>query len=199
MVLEGELFRQRAASKDLHTGDPALVIGETIKALNPYQSAHDIFEEIGYVRGVADTENYLGIAIIQINKPVGGDASGVPLPDDAFERARLHLERAAEIYRRIGDRRGEANVYGNFGLLYRTRRDYGSAVEWLNKALLIHEEIGYALGITRQFINIGRVYCDKKDREGLREYLDRARNKLEGIEGGKKERKAVEKLNEICR
>jgi tetratricopeptide (TPR) repeat protein len=198
-VLEGELLRQRAGSKDLRTGDPALVIGETRKALDLYQSARDIYQEIGYVRGVADAENLLGFATIQTYKPVGGDAAGVPLPDDAFEGARRHLEQAAEIYRRIGDRRGEANAYGNFGLLYRTRRDYESALGWLNKALPIQEETGYELGITRQFLNIGRVYCEKGDWEVGKDYLERARTKLVGIEGGKKERKAVEELYNMCR
>jgi tetratricopeptide (TPR) repeat protein len=192
-ALEGELLRQRATSKDLKKDNPQLVIGETRKAFDLYQKAYDIFQEIGYVRGVADANNFLGLAVIQINKPVGGDTTGEALSDGAFQSARHYLEQAAESYRQIGDKRGEANVYGNFGVLYRNHRDYDSAIEWLNKAFQIHEEIGFQLGMARQFINIGRVYCAKSDRDKANEYLGRAKEKLAGIEGGYKERQAVDR------
>ncbi len=134
---------------------------EAQEAYEQVQNALEIFQKVGYKRGVADAQN-LSCIVRMVTR------------SDLPEGAR-NCEEAARLYREIGYRRGEADAYGNLGIIFRIAKDYESAITKLNEALSIDKEIGFKLGIGRQLANLGRCYAAKKDQRSARNYFLTAR------------------------
>lgn len=98
-----------------------------------------------------------------------------PSPESAeqvFERARkvygeegakpaLPLfEQALELYRKAGDRRGEAIVTGLIGNCHKRLGDYSRALELLNRALAMKQELGDRPEEGRTLNNLGLLFYD---------------------------------------
>ena len=75
-----------------------------------------------------------------------------------YPRADKYLVQALAIAKEIGDKHGEAVVYGNLGIISRRLRDYEKAQEYYEKALAIFEEIGYRDGEAVEYLNLGACF-----------------------------------------
>ena len=69
-------------------------------------------------------------------KSLGEIALRLSLYDDA----RTHFDKALELYRQIGDMRGEANGVFNLGSISLIRSQYGDARERFQEALPLYRE-----------------------------------------------------------
>jgi hypothetical protein len=49
---------------------------------------------------------------------------------------------AYEIRKKIGDLSGQATSLNNFSMLYRAKRDYNKAFEFINQSIALTEQIG---------------------------------------------------------
>ena len=58
------------------------------------------------------------------------------------EKAKEYYEKALAISKEIGDRQGEATVYGNLGNRSRDLGEYGKAKGYYSRALAISKKIG---------------------------------------------------------
>ena len=67
-----------------------------------------------------------------------------------------------------------AKVYNILGIVYKNLSDYPKALEYIEKALLINEEIGRNEGVAINLGNIGNVYGDLSDYPKALEYYSKA-------------------------
>ena len=58
----------------------------------------------------------------------------------------------------LGRKEGIASVYGNLGILYKTRGELDRAEEMFQKALAINEALGHKEGMASVYSNLGILY-----------------------------------------
>jgi len=92
---------------------------------------------------IADLHN--GIGLLYDNK---SDLNG----------AMTYYEKALELYKKMRERKGEANALGNIGNVYRNKGELDRALEAYLQALQIHKRLGYAQGEASDLSNMGIVY-----------------------------------------
>ncbi len=93
--------------------------------------------------------------------------------DQGASPALADLEKALELYRKGGNRRGEAITTGYIGYGYRIVGDYPKALQYLQKALEMKRRLGDRQEQGRTMVNMGLVYYDQGDyREAIREYAE---------------------------
>jgi predicted ATPase/class 3 adenylate cyclase len=105
------------------------------------EGARTLFAQAGDERGVAQATNLLGL---------------VKKAEASYEAARAYFQDALRGFETCGDRLGTALVFTNLGLL-----EYGDSagcpeqqVEYWNRALAIHREIGDKRGIAQVLTNL---------------------------------------------
>lgn len=91
-----------------------------------------------------------------------------------YEKAIAYHEASREIDREIGNRRGEANDWGNLGLIYRAQSLFEKAFEHHMHSLKISREIRDRRLEARQIANIGLVYRDRGEWQQAIEHLEQA-------------------------
>ena len=74
------------------------------------------------------------------------------------QKAIEYHENRLQTAKRIGDRAGEEEAYGNLGIAYNSLGSYRKAIEHLEKVLKITIEINDQAGQERTYHNIGIVY-----------------------------------------
>ncbi len=76
-----------------------------------------------------------------------------------------HSLRAIDIYREIGDRKGEADTLNNIGAVYMFQNDHARRLEVNQQCMEIREEIGDLEGAISSENNIGETYFEMDDYE----------------------------------
>lgn len=90
-----------------------------------------------------------------------------------YEQSLNHLQKAYEVYRELGMKRGEARTTGNIGLILRALGQYEQAVSYFQECQDICKDIDDRLGEARVCGNLGLVYRDLRDVEQALSYLKR--------------------------
>jgi len=168
------------------------------QALEHYQEALPLLQEIQYRLGVARTQNNIGLILrdlgnfdqaqiafqqaLSLQQEIGdrsGEANtlgnlGVVLQNMGLaSAARSNFEEALAIHQEIGDRDGEATALSNIGWAHESLEEYEQALERYRAALAIFVEIGNRPGQAAVLGNIGRVLEKMGDQEGaLDAYLE---------------------------
>ena len=75
-----------------------------------------------------------------------------------YDKARECQEKALPTTIEIGDRHGEATIYGNLGTLFQSLGQYDKAQEYQEKALAIRMEIGDRVGEAKSYGNLGTLF-----------------------------------------
>ncbi|XP_078377178.1 uncharacterized protein LOC144660435 [Oculina patagonica] len=83
-------------------------------------------------------------------------------------------ERAINIMKETGDRKGEAGAYGQCGTTFICLGEYVKAKEYLEKALAIRREIGYIKGEAADYKNLGTVFICLGEYAKAQEYTKKA-------------------------
>ena len=91
-----------------------------------------------------------------------------------YPRADKYLVQALAIAKEIGDKHGEAAVYGSLGIISRRLRDYEKAQEYYEKSLAIFEEIGYRDGEAVEYLNLGAFFQSLGMYNVAEKYINRA-------------------------
>ncbi len=76
----------------------------------------------------------------------------------SYKKAIEYHEKALEISRNIGDRKGEGNGLGNLGNAYRNLGEVKKAIKYYKQALVISKEIGNRQGEGNWLGNLGSAY-----------------------------------------
>ncbi|KAL9951467.1 hypothetical protein ACROYT_G044130 [Oculina patagonica] len=91
-----------------------------------------------------------------------------------YVEAKEHSEKALLISTEIGDKKGEASCYGNFGTVYQAFGEYEKAKEYHMKALAIRKEIGDRNAEASCYANLGTVFESVGEYRKAKEYLEKA-------------------------
>lgn len=97
------------------------------KALEYYEQALIVFEQIGCMRDVYHTLNVLGGAYLNAGN---------------YEQALEYYQRDLEMATRVGNKTAEACSRMFIGRVYRTRGDYEQALEYFTCALELYQQPG---------------------------------------------------------
>ncbi|HUF38050.1 MAG TPA: tetratricopeptide repeat protein, partial [Anaerolineales bacterium] len=118
-------------------------LGQRARALEYYQQALTIMEEIGDRSGLAGTLNNIGAVYDNLGQ---------------WTRALEYYQQALPIREEVGDRSGLAVTLSNIGLVYDNLGQRARALEYYQQALPIREEVGDRSGLAVTLNNIGAVY-----------------------------------------
>jgi len=145
---------------------------ENLKALKEFIPVHNNF---------VSTANYLYLTFLSAESIVKTKEMANLLSEFANIFSRSHTieslkcyEKALEIDREIGDKRGGGNDLTNIGNVYARRGEYDKALEYYEKALDIDREIGDKRGEGNALTNIGNVYDDLGEYDKALEYYEKA-------------------------
>lgn len=175
-------------------------LSQTRLGVARFETAIKTYQEIGYKRGLAYAQDKLAINIVTLSEQ--------PSEED-FSRAEFISKEAARIFEEISDKRGQAVVYGNLGLIYRRNKQYELGQSNLERSLEISRRIEFKLGIGRQLFNLGRLHYEKgfgKSEEDLlkaKDYFLEAQKVFKQTQAGEDELKAIDEylkhISEILR
>jgi len=125
-------------------------------ALQSYQQALDIYQEIGDEAGEGSTRNNIGVAYARLNQN---------------ELALEFLKQALVIRKEIADQTGEGTSLLNLGWVYDNLNQVEQALEFYQQALAIRKELDDKAGIGDALRGIGAVY-EKQARVFYRQTLE---------------------------
>ena len=134
-------------------------LSDNSKALEYYQKALFINEEIGDKEGVARNLGNIGNVYNELSD---------------YPKALEFYGKALQIFEEIENKHDIALSLGNIGLMYSNLSDYTKAIEYYQKAMFIYEEIGNKDGLATNLGNIGLVYLQLLDNQKALEYYERA-------------------------
>lgn len=140
-------------------GANSLLLADYPKALDNYQKALEINEQIGNLQAQGNNYNNIGLVYYSIFD---------------YPRALEYYQKTLRINERTGNKTNLANCLGNIGNIYNQLQDYTSALEYFEKALAISEELGNLRNIAGNLVNIGNVYTQLKNNQKALEYKQRA-------------------------
>lgn len=111
------------------------------------EQALELAKKLGYNNWIAQAYRIMGIGHYYGNES---------------EKAMISYLNALQFYKMAKNVRGEAQVYGNIGNLYRNT-DYDLALEYLEKGLKIAENLNDSKLLASAYLNIGNIYERKKN------------------------------------
>src|SRR6266540_226494 len=148
--------------------EPSIGRSETILVIAEVEGAYRI--EVRSAEKTAQTGRY-GIKVEELRDATTEDKYRVaawalfreaaPLGQGTLEQRRKGIEKyqeALELYRRAGDRGGEAETLHNIGLVYSSFGETRKALEKYNEALLIRRATGERRGEAATLNSIGTLY-----------------------------------------
>jgi tetratricopeptide (TPR) repeat protein len=154
------------------------VKGELDKALEYYEKALKLDEELGRKEGIAADLGNIGIVYRHKGE---------------LNLALEHFEKALKLYEKLGRKEGMAASLGNIGIVYGIKGKLDKALEYYKRALKLNEELGIEEGIANQLGNIGNVYLDRGEPNKALEHYERALKLNEELE--RKEGIAIQLAN----
>jgi adenylate cyclase len=190
---------QALARENWLTGRDALMHGHFAEAVQHYEAALAIYEELGDRASQALTIGTIGIVhfnktelpqaldhfqrALAIYQDIGdtarvghmtGNMGNVYYQMGDHALAMEHYRNALHVLKQRGDRKGEAWVMGNLGILLTDTDDYGAALQHYHDALALHEELGSKVGMANAIHSIGTVYGSLSDYPRALEYFLRS-------------------------
>ena len=133
--------------------------GDSLQAEDSYRAALAISETTGYVPGIANQHNSLGLILKRRGE---------------YEEAVRHYNSAARVYQKLGDKRGHAACLNNVGALLEAQSDFQAALEKYNQALALDKAAGNTPGIAVCLHNLGSVHLKLGAPEKAAGYFQRA-------------------------
>ncbi|AOX00222.1 hypothetical protein BJP34_12860 [Moorena producens PAL-8-15-08-1] len=147
--------RKTEADRLFEQGLEQAKVSQFRKALQSWQRALTIYQEIGDRQGEAFSLNNLGLGYNNL-----GD----------YPKAIEFHQQSLIIAREIGNRQGQGNSLGNLGLVYLSLGDYPKAIEYHQQSLAIVREIGDRQGVANSLGNLGNAYLSLGDYPKAIEY-----------------------------
>src|SRR5271166_5296143 len=139
----------REASGHLgHLGIVSHRRGDFDAALDCYQKALVVFEELGDGAGIAGSYHQLGV--------VAQDRGDYDVALDWYRKSLAIAEQ-------LGDGARMANSYHQLGLVALERRDYDAAIDWCGKSLAIREQLNDRAGIAGSYHQLGNISYFRRD------------------------------------
>ena len=136
-----------------HQIDSVNGVAYNFRLNNPEQTikygtaAFNLAKKINYLDGEAEACRVMGIGLYYISK---------------YEKALDQYLKAISFYEQSNNLKGVGKVYNNIGNLY-LRNDYGKALQYFNKSLIIAKKFNVKADIAGLNLNIGAIEMKKKN------------------------------------
>jgi len=91
-----------------------------------------------------------------------------------YVKSLSYYQQSLEIRKEIGDLKGEAAIYGNFGLIYGEQGNHLKNLEYQLKSLAINEKLEDTSGITSNYNNLAIIYHSQQDSTKALDYYNKA-------------------------
>lgn len=147
-----------------------------------YYKALDINEKLGLKKELALTYSQL----MGVYNDLGNTALALEFN-----------EKAGEIYRSIGDRKGEGIYHNAYGLILLKQAKFNQAIAQFEKALSIGKELNYVFGTSRSTHNLARVYEASGDILRAKSYMEQALNLYLSIQDNLRVGQAYAKIAQL--
>jgi tetratricopeptide (TPR) repeat protein len=176
------------------------------QAIDYYQQALPIHEDLGNQAGLAENLNAIAVTYRTIGKyqealsyleralsiqqksgdhaDLAGTFVNIGMTYSRMgnsQEAIAYLKRALPLYKELGRRGGFAVALNEIGIVYRNSGDYEQALDYFQQALPIREEEGVKPGIARTLNSIGEIYYAMGNNQFALDYYRRALPILEEI------------------
>ena len=174
-------------------------LGQWRQALDYYNRALPIVEDIDDRLGLANTLNNIGLIYSKLGQqeqaldfcsralPIReevGDHSGLAATLSSlglahyrlgqWQQALEYYDRALAIQEEVGDRIGLAATLSSVGLIYNSVGQREQAVDFYTRALAIQEKAGNQVGLAQTLNNLGLVYASLGQWEKVLDFYNRA-------------------------
>lgn len=136
-----------------------------------YDDAEILCNEALYLAQSADTKNF---EMQELRACAMGLLAETHLWRDRAKVALPIAEAALEVALEAGSRIEEARSTRILGGIYRRISDYPHALEYMSRALALHEELGNSAAVGEAVSNIGILYASLSDYHKALEYMSRA-------------------------
>ncbi len=83
-----------------------------------------------------------------------------------------HFQKAYELYHELGNKKGEAKILNNLGVIYSETQDYDRAKEKYEISFKLNNELGHWVNASNALYNISSSYFQLKNKELARKYAD---------------------------
>lgn len=155
VAIEKKDRKWQAIAKNIQ-GISRAIRGQYHEALENYQTAMTIYEELHFDEGIAQTLNSMGLAYQGLGE--------TPKAIECFSRC-------IEIHEKMKNFKALANPLNNLGLIYKAQDKNIEALEYFNKSFELHEQFGNKRGMANTSINKGQInYRLNKVSDALEEY-----------------------------
>jgi len=89
-----------------------------------------------------------------------------------YVKSLSYYQKSLDIRKEIGDLKGEAAIYGNFGLIYSAQGNSVKDLEYQLKSLAINERLRDTSGMTSNYNNLANIYHEQEDTTKALEYYN---------------------------
>jgi len=142
-------------------------IGSSLEGLGRFADARERIEQaVAIYRATEGLDGLAGEAV----RALGIIAARLGEFPQAMER----FGEAHELFRRAGDRKGEAEILGNLGAVSYYFGEYERSIESSEKAQQAFRELGHRAGLAKCLMNTGSAYCDLGAFERAPAYFEQA-------------------------
>ena len=145
-------------------------IGWVLKKSDPEQAKNALLQSIAianrhdYAKEAGDAYNYLGV---------------LESIRDSLDAASTYWESSLQIRKSIQDRKGEAKIYNNLGILYKNQNDFPQAIFAYRQAEAIYAELDNPVKVGNLSYNIAKLYEQFGHYTQAIEYIYKYLNNLE--------------------
>jgi CHAT domain-containing protein/tetratricopeptide (TPR) repeat protein len=103
-------------------------------------------------------------------------AQGTSIRGNASDREKAigYYKQALDMYREIGDERGEGEILGGLGLIYSNNKDYSTSLPYYQDALKVREKVDDKFLMGNSLNSIGVIYNNLNDYPQAIVYYDKA-------------------------
>ncbi|PLX10966.1 MAG: hypothetical protein C0594_04170 [Marinilabiliales bacterium] len=119
--------------------------GNNDSAIELYNKAMPVFEDIKDDKGIAELYNSLAVAYL-----MNGD----------YEFSKQYFNQTMKAYKKQNDSLGLAKLFSNLGYLYRLEGQYDSALMVYQEANTIYSGLNDKEGLAKIFVNTGNLYYE---------------------------------------
>lgn len=141
-------------------------IGKANFNLGNYDAALKSFSEAKFIFEKLERKNELAEIYIQIAETKRSQGQ--------FQDALQKIITAYNIYQETGDKKGQARVLNNSGLIYYRLKNYNKAISEYEESMRLRKEMNDENGVAACLNNLANVYADLKNNEKSVDYLKQA-------------------------
>jgi len=176
-------FRKEAGISILSAGNVSSLLGKKAEALELYNKALNIFEEIADIKRKAKALNNIGLIYYDL-----GDK----------EKCLDYYKKSLDLNNQINDKKGQVTALSNIGIIYSDKGSYQEALRYFNSALSLFNNGFESKGEESALLNnIGTIYYFEGQNQEALEVFNRALSLAQEVNDKKEEAQILTNIGAV--